>query len=85
MAKLKKIDDFDVSKEVECLKIQTKAIRKRNYYKSKSKLDPYHGEIISLMKSGATNAEIHRWLFCLKVEVAFSTITRWKKRNFHRG
>lgn len=75
--------DFDAAKEVERLKAQTKAIRKRPYSQRKSKLDTYHGEIIQLMKAGATPAEVLRWLKGLRVSIAQSTLSRWLARNYN--
>jgi len=77
--------DFDVSEEISKLKAQTKAIRKRRYSQRKSKLDPYHGEIIQLLNAGASGAEIRRWLLGLNVEISPSTLSRWIERNHQNG
>ena len=85
MKPLKVPTDFNAEKEVLRLKNQTKTIRKRRYAQRKSRLDPYHGEIIELKKSGAKPSEIHRWLLGLRVRIAFSTLSRWLKRNYSDG
>lgn len=76
---------FDASAELSKLKAQTKAIRKRRYSQRKSKLDPYHGEIIQLLEAGASGAEVRRWLRGLNIEVSPSTLSRWIKRNSQHG
>lgn len=78
---MKKLKDFDAAKEVERLKAQTKAIRKRNYSKRKSLLDTYDTEIKKLLNNGATPAEILRWLKGVEVNIAQSTLSRWLSRN----
>lgn len=75
--------DFDVNIELAKLKEQTKIRRKRRYSQRKSKLDPYHGEIIQLLNAGATDAEVHRWLIGIRITIAPSTLHRWIKRNYH--
>lgn len=72
---------FDVCAELLKLKTQTKVIRKRCYTQRKSKLDPYHGEIIQLLNKGASGAEVRRWLLGLNVQISPSTLSRWIKRN----
>jgi len=78
---MKKLKDFDSAKEVERLKAQTKAIRKRNYSKRRSVLDGYDEEIKILLKDGAKPAEILRWLKGIEVNIAQSTLSRWLSRN----
>lgn len=73
--------NFDAVTEVALLNAQTKAIRKRNYARRQSVLDNYHGEIILLLKAGATATEINRWLIGLNVKVSLSTVTRWIKKH----
>jgi hypothetical protein len=85
MKPMKAPPDFDVSEEISKLKAQTKAIRKRRYSQRKSKLDPYHGEIIQLLNAGASGAEIRRWLLGLNVEISPSTLSRWIERNHQNG
>lgn len=85
MKPMKVPSDFDVNAEISKLKTQTKAIRKRCYTQRKSKLDPYHGEIIQLLNGGSSGAEIRRWLLGLNVEVSPSTLSRWIERNHKNG
>lgn len=79
------IKDFDAKAEVAKLKAQTKAIRKRRYAQRKSKLDPYHGEIIQLLETGASHAEIRRWLRGLNLDVSAPTLSRWIARKRPNG
>ncbi len=85
MKPMKAPSDFDVNAELSKLKAQTKTIRKRRYTQRKSKLDPYHGEIIQLLDGGASGAEIRRWLRGLNVEISPSTLSRWIERNHSNG
>lgn len=70
--------EFDPVAEVEALKAQTRAIRKRSYTQRVSRLDKHHTELVSMHKHGATIAELTRWLRKKKaIKVAESTVNRW--------
>ena len=70
---------FDIQVELEQLKAQTRALRKKRF--RTSRLDTFAGEIILLHRSGAKPAELQRWLEKKQIFVALSTITRWLKIN----
>ena len=72
---------FDVNKEKQALKQQTKAIRKRTYKKRISRLDRYKGEILELHRAGVIPAEIRRWLRGKRIKVVLTTVTRWLQKN----
>lgn len=78
---MKKIKDFDAEKEVERLKAQTQAIRKRIYSNRRSVLDTYDTEIKKMLGKDATPAEIMRWLKGVDVNIAQSTLSRWLAKN----
>ena len=76
------MEGFDAKSEVNALKEQTKAIRKRNYKKRASRLDTYHAELVMMQKHGATIAELTRWLRKKKaIKVSESTVSRWLNKN----
>lgn len=76
------MSDFNVSSELSALRIQTQTIRKRAYSARKSRLDKYTYELLALFRSGATAAELQRWLRKNKrVKVAHSTVLRWLEKN----
>ena len=66
---------FDAEKELTQLKNQTKIIRKKCF--SRSRLDKYSGELLSLYASGASIAELQRWLRANRIKVEHSTVSRW--------
>jgi len=68
---------MNAEQEVECLKAQTKQLRKRSYSRRKSRLDRYCGEIVALRKAGATCVEIQRWLKERRIKVHRTTISRY--------
>ncbi|UYZ85596.1 hypothetical protein MTZ49_15710 (plasmid) [Entomomonas sp. E2T0] len=72
---------FDVNKEKQALKEQTKAIRKRVYKKRKSRLDRYKGEILALHNAQVTPTEIKRWLRAKRIKVVLTTVIRWLEKN----
>jgi len=74
------IEKFDVQKETEKAKQLTKAIRKPRFYRSR--LDDHSDALIALHRAGNTTAQIHRFLVKeKKVNVAWSTVYRWVKKN----
>ena len=70
---------LDVQSELEKLKLQTQKVRKKRYYKSR--LDRYKGELLKLYQSGASVAELRRWLLARRIKVVTSTVSRWIKKN----
>jgi IS30 family transposase len=76
------MSDFDVQSELLALKAQTQSMRKRSYSARKSRLDKYRTPLLELHKSGATGAELQRWLRTNKrIKVAHSTVLRWLEKN----
>ncbi len=71
--------EFDEVATLKKLKEETKNIRYR-YYK-KSCLDRYKGELLTLYRSGASRAELRRWLRTQQIKVAWSTVNRWIIKN----
>lgn len=68
--------------ELSALKSQTKAIRKYSYSRRKSRLDKYKFQLLALYSSGATAAELQRWLRQNKrIKIAHSTVLRWLEKN----
>lgn len=79
---MSKSSDFDVESEVAKLKAQTKSIRAGTYKNRVSKLDIHSYELLRLYRSGATAAELKRWLNQKHhLSVAHSTILRWLEKN----
>lgn len=76
------MSDFNVQSELSALKTQTQAIRKRSYSARKSRLDKYTHQLLKLHQSGATAAELQRWLRTNKrIKVAHSTVLRWLEKH----
>lgn len=73
------MDSLDAAAEVAKLKLHTRTIRKTRY--SKSRLDRYRGELITLHQEGATIAELQRWLRAKRIKTAYSTVHRWVSKN----
>lgn len=71
--------DFDPQAELAALRQQTKTIRKRRY--SRSRLDKYAGELLTLHRAGATTAELQRWLRARRIKVVHSTVARWLAKH----
>ncbi|WP_418139979.1 hypothetical protein AB9R84_15700 (plasmid) [Oceanimonas smirnovii] len=71
--------DFDPKAELAQLREQTKTIRKRRY--SRSRLDKYTGELLSLHREGATTAQLQRWLRRHRIKVVHSTVARWLAKH----
>ena len=71
--------DLDVDAELARLKAQSQSIRKKRF--RKSRLDRYHGELLSLHRAGAKPAELQRWLRSKRVKVVLSTVIRWLENN----
>ena len=72
------MSEFDTEKALTELKHQTKIIRKKRF--SKSRLDKYSAELLSLYASGASIAELQRWLRSNRIRVEHSTVSRWLNR-----
>ena len=72
---------FNAEQEVQQLKEHTRIIRKRNYWRRKSKLDQYAGELVSMSKAGASHSELQRWLKSKKIIVDRSTVCRFIQNN----
>ncbi|HAT7688692.1 TPA: hypothetical protein JAX36_005051 [Enterobacter cloacae subsp. cloacae] len=75
--------EFDAAAEVAKLKAQTKAIRKRSYFRRISKLDKYRGELLTMYRAGASGSELLRWLKSKRIDCAHSTLSRYL--NKHNG
>ena len=75
------MSEFNAVEVVQRLKAQTKAIRKRVYSARISKLDKYKGEVMAMHTTGATAAEIQRWLNTKRISCALSTVTRYIQKN----
>lgn len=75
------MDKFNVQNELLALKVQTKAIRKRSYSARKSRLDKFKFELLELHKSGASVAELQRFLRAKRIKVVHSTVSRWLKNH----
>lgn len=73
------MNSFDPTTEVVMLKHQTKSIRQPRF--SRSRLDRFGGELISMLSAGATVAELQRWLRAKRIKVQYSTVYRWVKKN----
>lgn len=71
--------DFDVNTELKTLREQTKIIRQKRY--SRSRLDKYAGELLTLHRAGATTAELQRWLRGQRIKVVHSTVARWLAKH----
>lgn len=71
--------DFDPQAELATLRAQTKTIRKRRY--SRSRLDKYAGELLTLHRDGASIAELQRWLRVRRIKVVHSTVARWLAKH----
>lgn len=70
---------FNEVTEVSRLKAETKLIaRKRN---KPSKLDQYRTKLCNLYYSGASKAELQRWLIRRGVSVNWTTVKRWLDKN----
>lgn len=75
------MSEFDAIAEVQRLKAQTQARRKRPYSRRISKLDKYKGEIISMHRAGASGAELQRWLKEKRISCALTTVLRYVQRH----
>jgi hypothetical protein len=73
--------EFDAVAEVQRLKAQAKARRKRNYSRRISKLDKYKGELLSMYRAGASGADLQRWLKEKRIICALSTVLRYVQKN----
>ena len=65
--------------EVNQLKKQTKALRTKRY--GKSRLDRYEKILLALKNSGASVAEMQRWLHSKRIKVVWTTVYRWLQKN----
>ena len=73
------MNEFDPELEVKKLKKQTSTIRKSRF--SQSRLDRYKGELLTLSRSGATCAELQRYLRSKRIKVVHSTVARWLAKH----
>lgn len=73
------MNEFDPEMEVKKLQEQTSTIRKTRF--SQSRLDRYKGELLTLSRSGATCAELQRYLRTKRIKVVHSTVARWLVKN----
>ena len=71
--------DFDPKIELAALRQQTQIIRKQRY--SRSRLDKFAGELLSLHRAGASTAELQRWLRDRRIRVVHSTVARWLTKH----
>lgn len=71
--------DFDPKAELAILRQQTSVIRKPRY--ARSRLDKFTGELLSMYRSGATTAELQRWLRGRRIRVVHSTVARWLAKH----
>ena len=65
--------------EVERLKNLQKRNRKKTY--ATSRLDKYRGDIVVLLKAGATPVQIQKWLRERRIKVVLSTVTRYLDKH----
>jgi hypothetical protein len=70
---------FNADTELEALRRQTGEIRRRRY--TRSRLDRYRGELQQLHRTGASVAELQRWLRARRIRVVHSTVARWIAKN----
>ena len=70
---------FDAAAEAARLKADTRARRRRR--RTSSRLDRHMHELLALYDSGATIAELQRWLEARRVRVHQTTIGRWLRRR----
>lgn len=70
---------FNTENELAALKQQTKTIRKKRF--SRSRLDKYTAELLSLYKAGGSIAELQRWLRTNRIKVEHSTVSRWLNKT----
>lgn len=75
------MDRFDTAGELARLQAQTQLQRRKAYRRSRSRLDRYHGELVSLSRAGALPTELQRWLAERHASVALSTVCRWLAKN----
>lgn len=73
------MNSFDPATEVALLKQQTKSIRQPRF--SRSRLDKFAGELITMLAAGASVAELQRWLRAKRIRVEYSTVYRWVKKH----
>ncbi len=70
---------FKPQPEVYRLKTESKLIARKRH--KPSKLDPYRSQLVSLRESGASKAELCRWLLRRNVKADWSTVKRWLDKN----
>lgn len=73
------MENFNAKDELDKLRAEGRLIRKKRYFKSR--LDRYEDELNALRASGASIAEIQRWLRKRRVNVVWSTVSRWFEKN----
>lgn len=73
------MSSIDATREITQLKALKKTIRKRVY--RTSRLDKFHGELISLRRAGASAADLQRWLRKQRTNVHLTTVTRWLAKH----
>lgn len=72
-------DAFDAAAEAERLKADTRTRRRSRH--TRSRLDRFAHELLSLADEGCTPAELRRWLRDRRVHVHHSTVARWLRRH----
>lgn len=70
---------FNAASELAELKHLKKTVRKRVY--RTSRLDKFHGELISLRREGASATDLQRWLRQQRIRVSLTTVTRWLAKH----
>jgi len=73
------MSEFNATFELSKLQTETKRRRKKSY--ASSRLDKYKGELLLLYRTGATRAELQRWLLSHRIKVNWTTVDRWIKKH----
>lgn len=71
---------FNAQVVAEKLKEETRAIRRKAYFRRISKLDKFKSELILLHNQNLSLSELQRWLKSKKITCSKSTIQRYLKK-----
>ncbi len=72
---------FNAVAEASQMKKLSSVIRKRCYFRRRSRLDRFSDELMGLKAEGLSVAELHRWLRKKRIKIAYSTVLRWVQKN----
>ncbi|PJE77537.1 hypothetical protein CI610_03539 [invertebrate metagenome] len=72
------MDDFDAVAEVAKLKKLAEITRRKT---KSSRLTRYKSQLLAMHQTGATAADLQRWLKSRHLNVVHSTVSRWIKKN----